>query len=295
MREYPLDFVVVGSFKTGTTWIYQYLQSCQAVCVPDKVKETFFFDCKYLKGLEFYFAHFPDYHSSQLVGEVAPSYFHSEDASARIHQLNPQCKIIVTLREPTERLVSYYLHLLRHGDIPKKTSFRQALATYDILLNSSQYYYHISRWRRLFGKDNVRILFYELLKNSPEKFAMQLCQELGIEFRGIPENLNQRVSEGKMPVNYDLVRVFYQTIRLLRSYELHSLVNFGKSLGLQKFLYQDQKAAHPSITIEDLNDALTLISEDIRLLEESLGLDLSIWRESWTRKGLILSIIRDSE
>ncbi|HBL10261.1 MAG TPA: hypothetical protein DD379_02400 [Cyanobacteria bacterium UBA11162] len=286
MIEKRLDFVAVGSFKTGTTWIYNYLQFLPEVCVPSKVKETFFFDRKYYKGIEFYFSHFPDYKQGQLMGEVAPSYFHSEKAPFRIHQLNHQCKIIVTLREPTDRLVSYYLHMLQRGDISKTTSFREAIDKKNILFNSSRYYYHLSRWLNLFSKNNVIILFYETLKNNPKEFASELCFQLGIEFRGIPPILNQRVNEGKVPVNYALAKSLYQGIRLLRSHELHSLVNFGKNLGLQKLLFRRKYPDDNIIQTEDLNYALALISDDIKMLEKSLGLDLSIWRDSWNRKGL---------
>jgi len=39
-----LDFVIIGSQKAGTTWIYEYLKTLPGVCFPAKVKETFFFD-----------------------------------------------------------------------------------------------------------------------------------------------------------------------------------------------------------------------------------------------------------
>lgn len=42
IKQNKLDFVVVGPFKTGTSWIYNYLSDYQQIALPKKVKETFF-------------------------------------------------------------------------------------------------------------------------------------------------------------------------------------------------------------------------------------------------------------
>lgn len=286
MVEYQLDFVAVGPFKTGTTWIYEYLKMHSNVCVPTQTKETFFFDHKYNKGIDYYFSYFED-KTKKILGEIAPSYFQSLEAPERIHKLNPQCKIIVTLREPIDRLISYYLHLLRCGDIGKETSFRETLRE-GTILNSSKYYYHLSRWITLFGATNVKVLYYELLRDVPDEFTLNLCDKIGVKYWEIPQQLIQRINPNEVPVNYDLIRFLYKTTRLLRERELHSIVNFGKSMGWHKLLFTKKPIVH-NIRPEDLQYALVLISEDIKLLETSLGLDLSVWRDTWNRKGLTLS------
>ncbi len=59
MKEFPilnnkiiLDFIIIGPQKAGTTWIYEYLKTLPGVCVPVKVKETFFFDKYYHKVIK---------------------------------------------------------------------------------------------------------------------------------------------------------------------------------------------------------------------------------------------------
>ncbi len=129
-----LDFVAVGPFKTGTSWMYSYLVDYNQVALPTKVKETFFFDSKFSKGTDWYYSHFDQIKNSQKVGEVAPSYFNSIEAPERIRQINPNCKIIVTLREPVSRLVSFYLHMKQRGEIAPQTSFVEALSQINIYL-----------------------------------------------------------------------------------------------------------------------------------------------------------------
>jgi hypothetical protein len=287
MAEYQLNFLAVGPFKTGTTWIYEYLKMHDNICVPKRTKETFFFDKKYSKGIDYYFSYFDQDNTNKILGEIAPSYFHSPEAPYRIHDLNPNCKIIVTLREPIDRLISYYLHMLRRGDIGKETSFRDVLQQ-ENFLNSSKYYYHLSRWISLFGAANVKILYYELLRDKPDKFVKYLCQAVGVKNLAIQPKISREINTAGVPINYDLIRLLYKTTRLLRKRELHGLVNFGKSLGWHNLLFKkNYKFDH--IPPEELEYALALISEDIKMLEESLGLDLFVWRESWHRKNLTLS------
>lgn len=65
-----LDFVAVGPEKTGTTWIYSYLKE-PGVCFPLEVKEIFFFDKFYNKGLGWYMCHFKHCQAESRKGEVA--------------------------------------------------------------------------------------------------------------------------------------------------------------------------------------------------------------------------------
>lgn len=287
MAKYNLDFIAVGPRKTGTSWIYEYFKFHDQVYVPTKVKETHFFSRKYDKGIDWYFSHFSEIGEDKLVGEVDPDYFNSPEACNRIYQINPQCKIIVTLREPIDRFISHYLHALRYGSIPKKTSLKEVLKTqqYLCLLNCSRYYQSLSRWISVFGKDNVNILFYESLKKEPQMLVDQLCYPLGIKPIEIPACLHHRVGDSKVPVSYTLLRMLLSFKRFFRGNELHGVVNLGKKLGLKKLIYkQERLEINPNI--EDFEYIFNMVIEDIIMLETSLGLDLSLWREIWKLKGL---------
>jgi hypothetical protein len=278
--NHKLNFVAVGPFKTGTSWMYNYLQYHPQVCLPRVVKETFFFDKKYSQGLDWYFSHFGKLDERKLIGEVAPSYFHSVEATERIYRLNPQCKIIVSLREPISRLVSFYLHMLQRGELAPKTSFIEALEQRISLVNTSLYYHHLSRWINLFGREQVNIVFYESLKNFPQKFAEELCTELSIQSILIPEQLNSKVNERQAPVNHTLSKITYRITKLLHDKGLHKIVDYGKNIGIKKIIFKKESVDF-KLTEQEKKYAISLIEKDIKELKNSLGIDLSCWQGDW--------------
>jgi hypothetical protein len=76
-RRLP-DFIAVGPPRTGTTWLHGVLY--HRVSLPRGVKETYFFDHFYAKGLNWYSHYFGDSADGHRVGEIAPTYFASAEA-----------------------------------------------------------------------------------------------------------------------------------------------------------------------------------------------------------------------
>ena len=72
--QFKLDFVIVGPQKAGTSWIYYYLKDTPQICFPSQMKETFFFDRYYEKGLHWYARHFKLCRKNDKIGEVAPKF-----------------------------------------------------------------------------------------------------------------------------------------------------------------------------------------------------------------------------
>jgi [heparan sulfate]-glucosamine 3-sulfotransferase 1 len=47
-------------------------------------------------------------HNGQMTIEKSPSYFTSLEAPHRIYAMNKKIKLVLAVREPVERLLSYY-------------------------------------------------------------------------------------------------------------------------------------------------------------------------------------------
>jgi hypothetical protein len=288
MPTNQLDFVAVGPFKTGTSWIYNYLMNYQQLALPTKVKETFFFDSKFEMGLDWYYSHFSDLEPNKMVGEIAPSYFHSMEAPERIYEVNPNCKILVTLREPVSRLVSYYSHLQQRGEVKPGASLTEALSEQEVLQDTSLYYYHLCRWIEVFGVQNVAVILFEKLQVSPDDFAQEILQNLGIEKEDINYDLSKKVNASQVPVNHYLAKIVYDGVNFLHNQGLHKIVDYGKKIGIQQFIFS-KKSQKPQLSQAELMNAFNLCKEDILLLESNLNLDLSEWRKNWSEKGIKLN------
>ena len=288
MTTKKIDFVAVGPFKTGTTWIHRYLQNYQQVALPTKVKETFFFDQKFERGLDWYYSYFANIEENKMVGEIAPSYFHSPEAPQRIYELNPQCKILVTLREPVSRLFSFYSHMKLTGTIKPEVSFAQALSDKKILLNTSLYYFHLSRWIKVFGEENVKVVLFEELKQSPDTFAQKILDKLNLKKESISYDLSKNVNPSQAPINHNISKFVYSGVKLLHDTGLHKIVDYGKQLGLRQLITTNKKQKS-QLDRAEFVEAFELCKHNILLLESELNFDLYPWKAIWSERGISIN------
>ncbi|WP_299444473.1 sulfotransferase domain-containing protein [uncultured Phycicoccus sp.] len=121
-RRTEPDFLVVGTKRGGTTSLWNYL-----VAHPDvlpmfpasrEIKSPHYFDIHYDRGPRWYRSHFPtarerERHEEQtgrraLTGEASPYYMFHPLAPQRIAADLPAVKLVVSLRNPVDRIWSHY-------------------------------------------------------------------------------------------------------------------------------------------------------------------------------------------
>ena len=165
-------FIHVGPPRTGTTWLHEALKG--HIGLP-KIKETRFFDTYYNRGIEWYCNTFDDYPPDVPAGEMGPTYFSNAVARERIKLHIPDCKIIITLREPAARLYSMY-RLARAGRHPAEDTF-EGYWRYQIDCGGDlcSYAAQLLRWQAAFGKSRVLVRFYEDLNSDPQGYLDSVC------------------------------------------------------------------------------------------------------------------------
>jgi hypothetical protein len=112
------DFIIVGAQKAGTSSLKANLRQHPEVFVAGK--EVHFFDGKWDKGIDWYQAQFAK-GIGKLCGEKTPRYMTKRLYMERIHQVVPEAKIVVLLREPAARLFSQINHQIQRGKLPEPT------------------------------------------------------------------------------------------------------------------------------------------------------------------------------
>ena len=108
----PINFIVCGTQKGGTTALDYYLRSHQEICMALKKEVHFFDNDNYFNheivDYEFYHEFFRPQKNHKIVGECTPIYMFWTDSIKRIYDYNSKIKLIIILRNPIERAFSHW-------------------------------------------------------------------------------------------------------------------------------------------------------------------------------------------
>lgn len=198
-------FLVIGSQKAGTTWLSNMLRQHPEICMPDK-KEIHFFNKKdnYNKGIEWYERHFEEC-SESVRGEATPNYFwtsnsekerkesgRTENIPRIVHNIYPDLKFIVSLREPVDRAISAYKTLIRGGHISPRRSIAEVTHRHGIV-TMGDYEKHIRRWLKYFSPSQfIFLVFEEDIKKNRHDTIQKIYRFLGVDPTFIPDGIDER-------------------------------------------------------------------------------------------------------
>ncbi len=287
MRKKP-NFLIIGSPKSGTTSLYQYLSQHPKIefsslkepkyfCwkdrdlnfngndkVLDQIQKSAIQDFNTYKGLF-------EKKNAAFVGEASADYFHHKVAPGNIQEFNPDMKLILILRNPVDRAYSDWRHNLKMGyenikyfkKALKRISYRKAhnFPPYFDYLAKGNYATHLTRYLNYFEASNIRVLFFEDLKMD----ANAVCNEI-LGFLGMNESFSFDTEKIHMKSNY-----------LPRYYKIHKLV---KKLGSDNLWMNSLKklnAIPTKINNRDKGFLTEYYREEVLELEKITGRDLSHW------------------
>lgn len=172
------NFLVLGTYRAGTTWLHEVLRQHPQVFLPPE-KELMFFNRHYDRGLDWYERLYAGWSGQKAVGEICPTYLSSDIAAERIARDLPQARLIAILRKPAEQLLSHYQLRKSRGIL--KGTLEQEIDQDPVLLDTVQYHRHLERYCAAVGRERVSVLFYDDLVASPKKFLDEVYALLGID------------------------------------------------------------------------------------------------------------------
>lgn len=277
MSSFDIHFVCVGPQRTGTTWIYEMLRQHPELCLPEAVKETMFFDQHHDRSVAWYSQYFQHARPGQLHGEVAPTYFDVPEAPQRIHNLSPNCRILVTLRDPVERAWSLFLHHLKKGRV--SDNFWDAVEKIPRIVGAGHYGRHIPRWQSIFGPEQVTILFLEDVESKPRKTLHSIQGKLGVKVKDLPDKQNESLNDASMSRYPRIARGVAFFASRLHEYGLHEVVSAVKKTGLKSLAYTGGEERMPKQSAPIREILADEYEQDITFVEEETGHDLTEWRE----------------
>lgn len=197
-------FIIAGTEKAGTTSVFMYLTEHPEVCASMR-KETDFFrrkgvdDSLSLDGYEERFSHCAG--TGPIRMEASPAYLgEARTVAPRMAAVLPDAQLLFILRNPVERLHSSYHFHVGRLNINESVSFRTYVdkcLAYDGGTASAEelgldpWYLNVLRYGRYsdylqvylssFPAANIRVMFFEDLRDDPRAFMTELSEFLGID------------------------------------------------------------------------------------------------------------------
>ena len=266
----PLQLVGVGPQRTGSTWLDAQLRRHPDLALPRHVKETFFFDRHWARGLGDYRAHFPA--EAPVWAEVGPTYFDDPHAPARIASVAPEVRAVIPLRNPVDRAVSLWHHHLRKGRVP--ADFWAATEVQPRILTAGDYATHLARWTDVLGEDHVLVLLLEDIRTDPQHAMDAITDFAEIARLAVSASASERVNTSSAPRFPRLAALGARAVTVLRDARLHRVVEVGKALGLAR-VYQGG-APPPALSHADRQRLAARYAPHVEAVEERLG--RVVWR-----------------
>lgn len=261
------NFLVIGAPRAGTTWIAKNLGEHPAVFVPFK-KEIHYFDSHYERGQSFYESFFDDADDAIAVGEATPAYLHKPEVASRIRSMLPDAKLIVSLRNPVERVYSRYWKSRGRFTENENLSFEEKLAQKPEFISEGYYVDHLQRYLDLFPRDQVLLLFFDDLSSNPSQFMADIYRFIGVDEDFRSELIDHQINAGAAQKLLVRNRFAYWAGRGFRYLGIH---------GTARRLEQANSAKLPDMAMETRRRLIDTYAEKNNRLAELAGRDLSHW------------------
>jgi tetratricopeptide (TPR) repeat protein len=196
MTEKKIELMICGAQKSGTSSLLQYILNHPKVIKQSLNELPFIIDDDiYSLG----FSHsFKNYFHEPKLGEtiiVAKNVgvMHSPKAIKRLYDHNPNCKIVLLLRNPIDRAYSNYYYAVRKGEETIQ-NFEKALEAesarlienefkwrHCAYLDRGNYFKQIEEFLKYFSKEQLLIYTFESFKNDPKTIITELFEKLNID------------------------------------------------------------------------------------------------------------------
>ena len=196
------NLFIVGAPKCGTTFLYHYLKQHSEIYFPE-FKEPHFFGSDLIRKNGAYDLNLNEYQklfnsNQKIIGEASTFYIFSKIAAQEIYNFNPNAKIIIMLRDLVELTHSLHSQFVFSGDeiiedfgkalnmedkrlsgneIPSQTTVINKLFYISNILSLPE---NIKSFIKFFGKNNIRFILLNEIKNSPEKVYSETLKFLGL-------------------------------------------------------------------------------------------------------------------
>ncbi|XOV91150.1 MAG: sulfotransferase domain-containing protein [Bacteroidota bacterium] len=275
-KRFP-NFLIVGSPKCGTTTLYNILSDHPEIFLTDPKEPQFFSKGRYLvdHDWDWYHGLFKHVTTEKAIGEASVGYTVRyprfwADPELIYHHL-PEAKIIYMVRNPLERISSHYVNSKIIGYPKDMGSFRTAVKNHPMLIDTCRYWSLISPYIKLYGKENVQILFFEDMKTNPDHFFSHVFEFLNVSHHPI-----KKIEHANPTPDHEMDRDFTGNIRKWVGFESvrSKIPEFVKVLGRRLIKHRVVK---PKWNKDLKKFVLEALAEDTKTLLRFCEKPVSYW------------------
>ncbi len=301
------DFFVIGAPRCGTTSLCRYLARNPQICFSRPKEPHYFSRIDHLPSpdelqqdyLERCFSH--QQASHRATGEGSVSYIYLPGAVERVHQLYPESRFIVLVRNPLSMLPSYHLRMqfLLQEDEPDfekaweleasrargenlpKTCIEPRLLLYS---EAAKFGVQVERLFNVAGRERSHVIVFDDLKADPLSVYQKTLEFLGVDYDGQTE-FERRYASQMYRFRW-LQRLLFtpatsgsKTIDTLqrRSRKYNEDGSKRPSL-IKKITNLNKKPMRPAPLKPQMADSLrATLRQDVEHLSGLIGRDLGFW------------------
>lgn len=193
------NFVIAGVNKAGTTSVFSYLAHHPDVC-PSSIKEAcYFLPIRYQEQIDNMAAYerlFAHYTHQKIIMEATPGYFYGGGTlAARMQETLGDVSVLIILREPVDRLLSFFRSMKSRLLIPEDMSLKAYVdvckkQTPPMLsqrennpyfgLEGGCYSRYLPGWQNIFG-DKLKVVSFDALRQDAKTLLQEIARFLAID------------------------------------------------------------------------------------------------------------------
>ena len=202
------DFLIIGVAKGATTTLMHNLGRHPDIFVPPLEINFFDREQNYARGEAWYRSQFKS--GSRLAGDKSPGYIYATHVHERMHQLLPEAKLLLILRDPVRRALSNWNMRVAKGKIDlgegsTADAFDRLLDEYAArhdraapvpppwdIVHRGRYAEQLRSLLRHYPRAQVSISITERLATNPDPVYREIYDFLGVSFRSPDPTMKKR-------------------------------------------------------------------------------------------------------
>ena len=277
--------LIVGSMKSGTTSLFNYLSQHPQIAGARRKEPNFFsYDDRWEQGWQWYLKEWedwnPDIHKIALEATINyTKYPVYPNAAERIYQLKDRAnfKFVYVLRNPIERIESQYtydLSSIYRADSVKKISAEDLDLDREIL-ETSRYAKQLKEYCRFFPRKSILLIDFATFKRDNLQVLQEICRFFEVDANYQFQDLNVVHNPTKNRIIDDNLWRSFRKIKPLRKMVNRTITKDTKTK--LHGLFGTKVEHNFRLSSKQKKFVLTELEEDLLSLSNDYGFDISNW------------------